>query len=316
MRTGGPHAKDCTPGSSMRHGLCGRPSEAEHVEHRERDRVVGVAEELLGPHRGDAPREGRQQQHELVGGEAGLDARGVETGAALRTRRLQLAPEVGVEGGGEDEVGHGRGHRVAPAGQDPGQVGHGIGRPGLPGRGVADAVGLKGEQGVPVVGGRHPDRVDPRQLTGVDPHLGRVVDPDPDQLQVRPAGDGSDGDRPHPARGPPHDSQRRRRRQLGLVRQATGVVDVEPRPADQPAGDGGSGALRGVGGHAGDVEQGLNGGVVGGLDTEAFTEGVDPLPSGRFAHHDDVPTAPRRSPATNLSSWMVLGILHTWLRAS
>jgi hypothetical protein len=54
---------------------------------------------------------------------------------------------------------------------------------------VEDAVGPEGEDLVEVMGGGHPDRVEPAQLAGVDAHLVLAVDPQPDQLQPGVADD-------------------------------------------------------------------------------------------------------------------------------
>ncbi len=60
-------------------------------------------------------------------------------------------------------------------------------------RGVTDAVGVEGEQGVDVLGGGDADRVDAAQLAGVAAGLVVAVDPEPGQLEVGVVDDGGHG---------------------------------------------------------------------------------------------------------------------------
>ena len=85
-------------------------------------------------------------------------------------------------------------HHVLARGQQPGhhgRVGHD--------RRVDHAVGIQGHQLVDVIGGQHPERVEPAQLAHVAAGLVGAVDPAPDQLEF---GMGDHRRRPPPA--PPH----------------------------------------------------------------------------------------------------------------
>jgi len=89
--------------------MLGGLPEAEHVEHRERHRVLGVAEDLLGPHRADRPGEGREHEDEMVAGEARLDARRVQRGAtswqaASRRRTAAASNPAGYSSPGTEVV--------------------------------------------------------------------------------------------------------------------------------------------------------------------------------------------------------------------
>ena len=68
-----------------------RLAEPEDLEHRERDRIVLVPEDLLRADRVDALRHRQQREHEMVAGEAGLDPADVQRRLALPARRARSA---------------------------------------------------------------------------------------------------------------------------------------------------------------------------------------------------------------------------------
>ncbi len=70
---------------------------------------------------------------------------------------------------------------------------------------VHQGVGAEGDQRIKVVGGGDPDGPDAADLAGVPADLVLVVDPDPDQLEVRVAQHLGDDHLPHEPRTPDHD---------------------------------------------------------------------------------------------------------------
>ncbi len=179
-------------------------AEAEDLEHRERDRVVGVREELLRAHRADPARERREHEDEMVAGKAGLDARRVQRRLAAPARVVDPGDLDGVEAAGIEEPGDRRRDDVDAAREHPAQVVDGLAGSRLARRRVADAVGLEREQLVGVARGGEPERCDADEVTRVAPGLGGVVDPHPDEVDVVATREGGDRDAADTAGRPLH----------------------------------------------------------------------------------------------------------------
>ena len=99
-----------------------RLAETEDLEHRERDRVVLVAEDLLRADRANALRHRREREHEVIAGEAGLDAARVERRLAPPARGLDARDRGRVEPGRIQEPGNRRGHHVDAGLEDSAEV--------------------------------------------------------------------------------------------------------------------------------------------------------------------------------------------------
>ena len=81
-------------------------------------------------------------------------------------------------------------------------------RPEVGGRGVADALGVGGEQRVDVVGRGHPDGIEVGELAGVAPDLVRRVDPETGELELGVADDAAQRVVAHVAGAPLDDACR------------------------------------------------------------------------------------------------------------
>ena len=160
-------------------------AESHPVHHHVGDRVVIVERDSGGGDGADVLRLRRHQQSELVGGEAGEDARDVEGRVARFGRRLQLREPIRrVVRRRVHQAGRGRRHDVDPRLQQPHVIRHRAGVTFGPARGIHHAVGREGDERIGIVGGREPNGVPAGELADVLAVLLGRMNPYANQFEV------------------------------------------------------------------------------------------------------------------------------------
>ena len=141
----GPHAESSAPGVASSAVVVERLPEAHDLLHHELHGIGVVERELRRPDRPDRVRLRHQEERELVGGEAGLDARRVQGHAAASGGVLELAAPRGLVARRVDQPPRADRHHVDPGREEAHVVGDRGGVLLRAAGGVHDAVGLQRE---------------------------------------------------------------------------------------------------------------------------------------------------------------------------
>jgi hypothetical protein len=162
-----------------------RLAEAHRLEQDLRLVVRRVVDDLLDADLLPAPGQAREDERQHVVREARVDARGEERRATRRARVGEAIAHLG-----KNECGWTSGTTeldttFLPAARMRTDVLDGFERAEVGGRGVADAVGVRGEQRVDVVRRLHPGRRPAAERAGVATDLRRTVGPQAHELELR-----------------------------------------------------------------------------------------------------------------------------------
>jgi len=169
----------------------------------------------------------RQRQHQLVRGESGFDAGGVERSPALLAGILQSCELLGIPCPRVDETrNRGRDH-IDSGAQHAAQVIDAAVGPTFAARRVTDAVRLLCEERVGVLTRLHSERRPAAEFTRVSARLLGVVHPDPDQIQIGALREGAHRNGAHPACRPLHDSH-----PFSFFRRPSYLKPAEPEAAE------------------------------------------------------------------------------------
>ena len=199
-----------------------------------------VAEDLLGPDLVDAPGDAGEDERQEVERPAGVDAGDEDRRVARCARGVDALAQRGGCRGWVEQVVHRRGDDVdagAEALLD--VVEGGLGAEVARGA-VGDRVGGGGQYGGGIVGGEDTGRLDAGQRSRVDPHLRRVADDDPGELELARGEYGPEGGASDVA-GTPDDDAMSHDGAFPLVRPAettTRPVGARCRPSEQHRRDG------------------------------------------------------------------------------